>query len=588
MKRRSGGFRSNSIKSRIFLCFLCLLGFMTAMLFYYIISITQINRHQTLTSFRQLSTELHHQLEEKIDVVDKAAKSCGYYSMVQKSLFSPVPSEKQNSVKAAREMLNTYKDTYPYIKDIFLFVPPRTRIYSNTTYIKEYYGNSAYYGFDTDVTLSRPFLSAIVSNDENLPYFFYYVPISNIQNNGTRISAKNDALCTVLCDFSSLINMPKDQDNSTLIYALIYDGSIISCSTTVNPELSAVLLDSDLSAATVKYQGKAYYYYSDTMEHSLRFVCISSASSIRNDHKQVRQFLYLLAAIGSSITMLLLFITSNKFSHSISNILADLSGIQNQTGSSRVNVPQTDELKALALQINELLDRLELSTKEEQNARENLFLATMAQQEAEMLAYRNQINPHFLFNTMECMRSMAQYYRVEPLEEIVTSMAKLFRYSLYAPKHVPFSEEIEHAEQYLKIISYRYSQEYMLQKFVSDGAAAYTTPSMILQPLVENCVKHGFLKENINRSPRLVLQVYEDAEHCLNISLTDNGCGISAAELSRIEQELDSLKTETSEKKDSIGIHNIHKRLKLSNMQNSIHIYSKEGYYTQIKIRIMT
>lgn len=580
----------NSIKSRILLCFFCLLGFMSVMLVYYYVSFSQANNDQTFYTFQQLSLKLEQQLEDKLDLIDRAAKSCGYYSMVQKSLFSEKPSEKLNCRSAAREMLTTYKDTYPYIKDIFLYASTHTRMYTNTTYITQYNSNLQYYGLDVNIELKHPFYSGIIDNADDLPYFFYYIPIQNILGGGARIQTKNSAICAVLCDFTSLINMPEEQDNGNITYLLAYNGEIVNCSHEIDPNLAALLLSYDELPSHIQFRNSKYYCYSNKLEDFLTFICISDKSSIALNYRPMKQVLYLLAAIGSTITMILLFITSNLFSHSINNILTDLADIKNKNGVTRVAEPPLDELNILAHQVNELLDQLELSTREEKNSRERLFTAVVAQKEAEMIAYRNQINPHFLFNTMECMRSMAQYYQVKPIEEIVTSMAKLFRYSLYAPKIISFSKEVEHAEQYLKISSYRYSEDYFLRRDISEEAFSCTTPSMILQPLVENCIKHGFQKEECCRRPQIFLRAYVDTSGIFHIILTDNGCGISEENLKNIRKKINSVYSEeaTAEKKDSIGIQNIYRRLTLSNPDNSIEIFSKQNHYTQIKIRINT
>lgn len=580
--------RLNSIRRSILLCFCCLLAFMTSMLIYYYVSFSKASNDQTFYIFQQLSLKLAQQLEDKLDLIDKAAKSCSYYSMVQKSLFSQKPSEKLNCRSAAREMLTTYKDTYPYIKDIFLYASPHTRMYTNTTYITQYNSNLQYYGLDVNIELKHPFYSGIINNTDNLPFFFYYIPIQNILDGGARIQAKNSAVCAVLCDFTSLINIPEGQDNENITYLLAYNGQIVNCSHEIDPELASLLLSYDELPSHIQFQKSKYYCYSKKLEDLWTFICIADKASIALNYRPIKQVLYLLAAIGSTITMILLFITSNRFSRSVNHVLADLADIKNKNGVTRVAEPPLDELNLLAHQINELLDQLELSTREEKNSRERLFTAIVAQKEAEMIAYRNQINPHFLFNTMECMRSMAQYYQVKPIEEIVTSMAKLFRYSLYAPRTISFSKEIEHAEQYLKISSYRYSEDYSLRRDISEEAFSCTTPSMILQPLVENCIKHGFQKEECCRKPRIYLQAFKDDDGSIHIILTDNGCGISEENLKNIQKKIRSVHPgeAAAEKKDSIGIQNIYRRLVLSNPDNSLEIFSKQHHYTQIKIRI--
>ena len=242
-------------------------------------------------------------------------------------------------------------------------------------------------------------------------------------------------------------------------------------------------------------------------------------------------------------------------------------------------------MRYLAQHINGMLDRLDYSAKLEQKTREQLYQSQIAQQESEMIAYRSQINPHFLFNTMECIRSMAQYYNAEPIEEIVSAMASLLRYSLYAKKSVPLQEEIQNVTHYLTILSIRFPDKYVFMPDISEEASFREIPPMILQPIVENSIKHGFDDFYPENGCKIAIRatVKDDA---LEIAVRDNGKGIPQEKLEKLTENFSVFKEE--EKRDSIGLHNIYRRLKLTDERNEMTILSQVDKFTEIKLKIVS
>ena len=211
--------------------------------------------------------------------------------------------------------------------------------------------------------------------------------------------------------------------------------------------------------------------------------------------------------------------------------------------------------------------------------------ANFAQKEAEMIAYRSQINPHFFFNTLECIRSMAQYYSVSSIEETVTAMSKLFQYSLYSSPIVTFSQELDMLEQYFLITSVRFPGCYKLNKKIVQETLSFPVPSMIIQPLVENSIKHAFKKSSKKGENIIFIQSEINERNQLIISITDNGCGLTEKELARLNI-WKRLPEDRHTAKDSIGIQNIFKRIKLFSEHNHINFYSHFGHYTKVVLTL--
>jgi two-component system sensor histidine kinase YesM len=232
-----------------------------------------------------------------------------------------------------------------------------------------------------------------------------------------------------------------------------------------------------------------------------------------------------------------------------------------------------------------MLERLQVHYSTEKELRDKVYNALLAQSIAEMAAYRNRINPHFLFNTLECIRSMASVYDAEPIEKTVCSLSELFRYSLYSGTVVLLKEELAHVQNYVSVMQQRYPDSVYLRIRTTEKAENETTLSMVLQPLVENSIKHGIKKKN-----PLIIQIKGDVnpDGKLEIIIADNGPGIPQEKLKDIRQLLSNWRAmENTDPRNHVGLENIYRRLKLlAGDECEFEIKSVEGYYTVVKFRI--
>jgi two-component system sensor histidine kinase YesM len=298
----------------------------------------------------------------------------------------------------------------------------------------------------------------------------------------------------------------------------------------------------------------------------------------------------------SNISLLLLIITIVVLvffsSHAVSGITNPLMQIVNgmknvqEDKSSRIQPPNLLELQQLAEEINYTLDTIKLATEKEKRMIDDLHQSQIAQNQAMMRAYQSQIHPHFLFNTLECMRSMAHHYKIRPIETLVSSMSLMFRYSLHANLVVTLKEELQHVQHYYNVMNERFPGRYKIRISVSEEALQHPILSMILQPIAENTFSHGFVNK---KNPCILyvqgkIEVIHDSK-MLSLRITDNGCGISEERLQEILSDLK--KPSETDKTHHIGLYNINQRLNLYfGSEYKIKINSKEGYFTQIELLI--
>ena len=166
------------------------------------------------------------------------------------------------------------------------------------------------------------------------------------------------------------------------------------------------------------------------------------------------------------------------------------------------------------------------------------------------MALQAQINPHFLYNTLETIDALSVCERTDDIGKIVQALSECFRYAMEEKKSVPLREELQHVAQYLKIMSIRYENKFAY-RIEMDEAADLQVPKIILQPLAENAIVHSILKQERFGEITICCR-YRGEEICLEV--TDNGVGMD-------EEALRSLR-ESRNKRGHIGVSNVDRRLR--------------------------
>jgi sensor histidine kinase YesM len=215
--------------------------------------------------------------------------------------------------------------------------------------------------------------------------------------------------------------------------------------------------------------------------------------------------------------------------------------------------------------------------------------------EVALYALQSQINPHFLYNTLDTIRNYAMNYGVPEVAEMTQSMASIFRYSISRPGEVAsLDDEIKNIKAYLKIQWYRFSDRFNVVWDIdeeNDDIMKYSLPILTLQPLVENAIQHGLA--NILKTGVITIRA-TTTQSKLIVSVEDNGCGISADKLNSIREQLNQEMYSTENmhkklrgKKSGISLVNVNQRLKLYyGDKGGLSINSIEGLGTSLEIEV--
>ena len=157
--------------------------------------------------------------------------------------------------------------------------------------------------------------------------------------------------------------------------------------------------------------------------------------------------------------------------------------------------------------------------------------------ESQLRVLRSQINPHFLYNALQSIGTLALKSKAVPVYSLLTSLSKIMRYSMNMKEDiVPFISELMHVKSYLLLQKQRFDEQFEFEINASKEVQEILIPKMILQPIVENCFKHGFDQQLEKASIQIDAKVLEDG--MVSISVSDNGIGVNEEQLHHIRQEL--------------------------------------------------
>ncbi len=244
-----------------------------------------------------------------------------------------------------------------------------------------------------------------------------------------------------------------------------------------------------------------------------------------------------------------------------------------EAGDLNVTIAETgfSEIRSVSLTFNHMLRRVRV-----------LMARVVAEQETKRLhelnALQAQINPHFLYNTLDSIVWMQERGRSQEAITMVLALAKLFRISISKGRRfITVREELEHVRNYLIIQKMRFKDKFSYQLQVQEEALEERTVKLIVQPLVENCINHA-IDEAQGMELHISIQVAVSGEDLL-FTVSDDGVGIR-------EDLLPTLLT-TSSGENGIGLKNVHERIQLTyGPAYGLTIHSVEDEGTTITIRI--
>ncbi|MDQ8734353.1 sensor histidine kinase [Paenibacillus sp. LHD-38] len=271
------------------------------------------------------------------------------------------------------------------------------------------------------------------------------------------------------------------------------------------------------------------------------------------------------------LAVLIGFLIANRVTKPIKQLTLEMRRVQQGDLSVRTALTSSDEIGLMSKHFNKMLDEIEqLMGRVEQEQNEKL--------EAEVRAVTYRIHPHFLYNTLSTLRWLIRAGEMERADQGLAALTRLLQANMGKNgQMITLEEELEIIQKYIVILEMRYEQKYVLTIEAQPGTDKVKVPRMLLQPLVENAVFHGFVP--LNRGGEITVKVTVHQSE-LHILLQDNGLGMTAEKLAQLNAK--EGKTGTG-----IGLQHIHDSLRLYfGAGSSMSVTSVRGSGTQIHIVI--
>lgn len=240
---------------------------------------------------------------------------------------------------------------------------------------------------------------------------------------------------------------------------------------------------------------------------------------------------------------------------------------------SRTSYENDDEIGFLSSEFNKMMERLDELV--------NLNMSMEIQlKKAQIRAYESQINPHFLYNTLDLIRMISVNGESDKLETVIVSISSLLRYNLSTETEVYMEQEIKAIEDYFKILNIRYGDKFDYDIEIDPEVLRCRILKFLIQPLIENSVKHGI--EASDKQGYIELSCKKIGDE-VAIIVRDNGAGMSEEKLREVTENMKN--DDASD--DHVGIRNIYKRMTLFYQnRGTLDFFSKKNEVTQVLLKI--
>ncbi len=303
----------------------------------------------------------------------------------------------------------------------------------------------------------------------------------------------------------------------------------------------------------------------------------------------LQRFLRYMEAIGTVMFFLVVIcdtIMVIMLTRRLTNPLKVLAGRAKQVtnGDLSVQIPifQTgDEVESLSKAFDKMMESIRsyieaqrISMEKETELRENELKTQALLKDAQLKYLQSQINPHFLFNTLNAGMQLATIEDAEKTAVFIENMAEFFRYNLSKiNEDATLYDEIQLVDRYIYILNVRFAGDIHYQKEVEEGIGDVIVPSMILQPLVENAVQYGI--RDVDWEGVIKLFVYRK-DGFVYMEVKDNGKGMEQSLITRI-LDGENVRNQKNRKSNGIGIYNVRERLMMYYNREDVLFIESEG-----------
>lgn len=341
-----------------------------------------------------------------------------------------------------------------------------------------------------------------------------------------------------------------------------------------------VLSGLDGNVAAVISGSECWYFTHPVLETGYLVVLQVFTADFMDTYIKNRTYIAVVVGFAVLVLSVAYMIFADLLSEPARELKRGMERLQKGDLQVRVDIHSNDEMKYLGEGFNQMVGDLQYYI-------DQVYVANIRQKEAELNALKMQIQPHYLYNTLDVIRMTAVENGDEKTARLLESLARQLRYVIgQQQERVPLYMELNCIREYIVLMNARYEDKFQLNINVLEADRELRVLKLLLQPLVENCIKHGLKdKEGVGT-------IDVDIRHCgddLEIIIMDDGQGMSKEQLAYIRQRLERSGEAATDDSGrlSLGFKNVYDRIKLScGEEYGFTLTSYEGMGTRINLKL--
>lgn len=286
-----------------------------------------------------------------------------------------------------------------------------------------------------------------------------------------------------------------------------------------------------------------------TINNGWKIIKTISTNYLYNEINKIQQYLIIGGLVYGFLIVLFIIFFAIRYTEPMFKMMSVIKRVEQGDLNARTTVKTNDEIGQLGQSLNKMISKMQMLiaklVKEEQEKKE-----------LELEALHAQINPHFLYNTLNTIKWMAKIQGNKSVSKAITALVKLLRISTnLGQNRIILREELDYVKDYLVIQNLRFNKAITVEYLIDESCLDITVPKLILQPIVENSILHGMEDEQVELN--IMLKIYK-SDHKLLIAISDDGPGIESKILENIFDT-----SSNRNKFTKVGLNNVNQRIKL-------------------------
>ncbi|NIK80232.1 two-component system sensor histidine kinase YesM [Paenibacillus castaneae] len=339
---------------------------------------------------------------------------------------------------------------------------------------------------------------------------------------------------------------------------VIYDSDKERMGTNIEDDPSVVQATGTKGSFYLESDGyNRLYIYTTSPNTNWKVITSIPDSELTKDAVVIRNVTWIATIITIIVALFISFVFSFALTNPLRKMMRLMKNVQEGDFNVQFQVKHRDEVGQLGNQFNRMIVRID-------HLIQDIYVMETKKKEAELQALQSQINPHFMYNTLESIRMAAELNDDHIAADMIAILGKLLRYSISdLHEEVTLENEVGHMHNYVEMLNYRYPNRFRLETDISEELRSYPIIKLVLQPIVENAIYHGM---DDNKPFMRIELIGECTQHILLLRIKDDGVGMDMATLDRLNRSLAGIEIEdTGEKQKTggIGLKNVNERIKL-------------------------